>query len=173
MAEKSVYLYIASYATADDARADYEIVKQLHRDGVIGTYDAAIITKDAQGKVHVTKHEKPTQHGAWTGLAVGAVIGLFFPPFLVWDAAIGAGAGALIGHFWRGLSRGDMTEIGELLESSTAALVIVAESKLEQALDKAIRHATKQYEKEISTNAKEFNKDFEAAVDDMITSVNA
>ena len=71
---KSAFLYIASYATDDDARADYEAVKQLHREGVIGTYDAAIITKDATGKVHVTKHEKPTQHGAWTGLAVGAVI---------------------------------------------------------------------------------------------------
>ena len=63
-----------------------------------------------------------------------------------------------------------MTQIGELLDSSTAALVIVAESKLEQALDTAIRHATKQYEKEVRADAREFNKDFEAAVDHLIKS---
>ncbi len=64
-------------------------------------------------------------------------------------------------------------QIGELLDSSTAALVIVAESKLEQALERAIRGATKQYEKEVSADAREFNKDFEAAVDDLIKSDNA
>ena len=30
--------------------------------------------KEADGKVRVTKPEKPTQHGAWTGAAVGALV---------------------------------------------------------------------------------------------------
>ena len=53
-----------------------EVLRELHEGGVVGTYDAAIVTKDADGKVHVHKHEKPTQHGAWTG--AGAATGL--PP---------------------------------------------------------------------------------------------
>ena len=177
MADKTLFLYVASYASEDDARADYGAIKQLHRDGVIGTYDAAIITKDAKGKVHIALHEKPTQRGAWTGAVAGAVLGLFFPPFLVWDAVIGAAAGAaagaLIGHFWKGMSRNDMAEVGELLDASTAALVVVADSKLEQALAKVVRKATKQYEKEVSTDAKEFNKDLDALVDEMIKGGNA
>ena len=32
-------------------------------------------------------------------MAVGALVGLFFPPFLLFDAVIGAGAGALTAHF--------------------------------------------------------------------------
>ena len=54
-------------------------MKELHSLGVIGTHDAAVITKDADGKVKVSKHEKPTDHGAWTGVAVGAVVGILFP----------------------------------------------------------------------------------------------
>jgi uncharacterized membrane protein len=84
MADKPVFIFLAAYDSEDDAKMDYEAVKDLHAAGVVGTYDAAIISKDAEGKVHVSKHEKPTQHGAWTGMAVGAVVGLFFPPALVW-----------------------------------------------------------------------------------------
>ena len=40
---------------------------------LVGSYDVALTYKD-DGKVHVTKHEKPTQHGAWTGAAVGALV---------------------------------------------------------------------------------------------------
>ena len=84
MADKPVYLYVATYDSLSDATADYEALKILYKNGEVATYDASIITKDTSGKVHVTKHEKPTQHGAWTGLAVGAVAGLIFPPSIMW-----------------------------------------------------------------------------------------
>jgi uncharacterized membrane protein len=162
MADKTnegVVIYIATYASLDDAKTDYEAVKQLHSAGVIGTYDAAVISKDAAGKVTIIKTEKPTQHGAWTGLAVGALVGLFFPPYLVWEAAIGAGAGALIGHFWRGLSRSDMKKIGDALQGSTATLIVIGQSKLQQALQDATKHALKQFEQELNTDAESFTKD--------------
>lgn len=78
MAEEPVFLYVAAYDSEGDARADYEVLHQLHATGVVGTYDAALVTKDEEGKVHVHKHEKPTQHGAWTGIGVGAVVGILF-----------------------------------------------------------------------------------------------
>jgi hypothetical protein len=51
-------------------------VFDLHAAGAIGTFDSAVIRKEADGKVRVTKTEKPTQHGAWTGAAVGALVGI-------------------------------------------------------------------------------------------------
>ena len=72
LADRPVFLYAAAYTSADDARLDYEALLELHAAGVVGTYDAAVIEKDADGKVHVHKREKPTQHGAWTGVGVGA-----------------------------------------------------------------------------------------------------
>ena len=50
----------------------------LHALGAIGTFDSAVIEKDADSKVHVHKTEKPTQHGACTGAGVGALVGLLF-----------------------------------------------------------------------------------------------
>ena len=88
--------------------------KELHRQKVVGSYDVAVISKDDDGKVHVSKHEKPTQHGAWSGLGVGALIGVIFPPSVVAMGALGAVTGGLIGHFRHGMPRSDMKELGEL-----------------------------------------------------------
>ena len=112
----------------------------------------------------IIKTEKPTQYGAWTGLAVGVLVGLFFPPYLLWEAAVGASAGALIGHFWRGLSRSDMKQIGDTLQESTAALIVIGQSKLQEALRDATKHAVKQLEKELDTDAESFDKDLTEAV---------
>src|SRR6516164_11271812 len=57
-----VFIFIGTYASEVDARADYEIVKDLHAAGAVGTYDAAVVTKDAEGKVHVNKDETSTRH---------------------------------------------------------------------------------------------------------------
>jgi len=70
-------------------------VFDLHAAGAIGTFDSAVIRKEADGKVRVTKTEKPTQHGAWTGAAVGALVGIIFPPAVIGSAIVGAGAGEL------------------------------------------------------------------------------
>jgi uncharacterized membrane protein len=95
MSEDGVFVFVATYPDRDGAEADYDVVKDLHSAGAIGTYDAAVVDKDAEGKVHVHKHEKPTQHGAWSGLAVGAVVGLLFPPAIIASGVVGAAAGAL------------------------------------------------------------------------------
>ena len=55
-----VFIYIGTYASEVDARADYDVVKDLHALGAVGTYDAAVVTKDDKGKVHVNKDETTT-----------------------------------------------------------------------------------------------------------------
>jgi uncharacterized membrane protein len=81
MSENPVFLYAGEYENVEDAKADLETLKELHREHVVGTYDAAVITKNEDGKVEIVdKIEKPTQHGGWAGMAVGAAMGLIFPP---------------------------------------------------------------------------------------------
>ena len=48
-----VFIYVGTYASEVDARTDYDLVKELHSQGAVGTYDAAVITKDDAGKVRV------------------------------------------------------------------------------------------------------------------------
>ena len=153
-----VFVFIGSYGSVDDALMDYDAVKELYHDGVIDTYDAAVVEKDADGNVHVSKHEKPTQKGAWTGIAVGAVVGVLFPPSIIASAAVGGVAGGLIGHVWHGMSRGDMKDLGEYLDAGTAALVVVGKSSLEEKIAKATAKAQKKTEKQLNVDAKDFDK---------------
>jgi uncharacterized membrane protein len=163
MADRPVFLYAAIYDEIADAEADYEAVFDLHAAGAIGTFDSAVIRKDADGKVHVTKTEKPTQHGAWTGAAVGALVGILFPPALIGSAIVGAGAGGLIGHLEGGIPRGDLKELGEELEQGSAAVIVLGESKIEEQLERATQRANKLIEKQIDADAEDLKREIEAA----------
>ncbi len=151
MNDKPMFLFAGVYDDLAEAEADYAEVKALHSGGLIGSYDSAIITKDADGKVKVTKTEKPTQHGGWVGLAAGAAVAVIFPVALpVAVAAGGAGLGAWIGHLAHGTSREDAKEIGELLNEGSAALIVIGVDKdaqrIEKAAAKASRHTLKRVE---------------------------
>ena len=164
-ANKTVFVYVASYANLEDAKADYAAVKQLYFDGVIGVYDAAVVSKDATGQVKINKTEMPTQYGGWGGLAVGALVGIFFPPYLIWELVGGAALGTLLGHLWAGMSRSDLKDIGETLRASTATLIVVGRSRLQEALQNATRHAVKQFEKQLNTDVESFDKALTEAAD--------
>ena len=164
MSDNPVFLYAGEYESVDDAKADLEALKELHREHVVGTYDAAVVTKNVEGKVEIVdKIEKPTQHGGWAGLAVGAALGLIFPPSILVSGLVGAGAGALIGHLEGGMSRSDLKEVGEMLEESEAALIVVGEATIERALDEATRRAKREMKKEVRADAKEIERAIDSA----------
>jgi uncharacterized membrane protein len=163
----AVFIYIGTYPSEAVARADYDIVKGLHAAGAVGTYDAAVITKDASGKVHVNKDEMATRHGAWGGAAVGAMVGILFPPAIIGSAVLGAAVGGVGGHLWRGMSRADVKEFGEVIDEGQAALVIVGESKIEQALDKAALKAEKHVAKELDVSPKDVDKAVQEAASEV------
>ena len=154
----AVFIYIGTYRNEDAARDDYDVVKDLHAVGAVGTYDAAVVTKDDTGKVHVNKDEMATRHGAWGGAAVGAVVGILFPPAIIGTAIVGAAVGGIGGHLWRGMSRSDVKEFGELIDAGQAALVIVGESTLQEALDKAALKAEKHVAKELDVSKKDVDQ---------------
>jgi len=171
MAERPVFLYVGVYGSIADADADYEAIHRLHHAHILGTYDVAIVTRDANGTVKVHKHEKPTQHGAWLGLAAGAVVGLFFPATLV-GAAVWAGSGAalggVVGHFSRGLSRSDLKDVGEVLDGSEVALALVARDKVDEDLEKLLTRATRRIDRVLQVNERELQREIDRALDEQL-----
>jgi uncharacterized membrane protein len=164
VSDNPMFLYAGGYESVDDAKADLEVLKELHREHFVGTYDAAVITKTDDGKVKIVdKIEKPTQHGGWAGMAVGAAMGLIFPPSILVGGLLGAGAGALIGHLRSGMSNSDLKEVGEMLEESEAALIVVGEATIERAVDDATKRAKKQLKKEVRADAKEMERAIDRA----------
>ena len=166
MSDRPVFLYAAIYGDILDAELDYDAVFDLHAAGLIGTFDSAVIRKADDGKVRVSKTEKPTQHGAWTGAGVGALVGLIFPPAIIASAVVGSGVGALSGHISGGMSRGDLKELGEELDAGTAALIVFGDARIDEQLATATTRASKLVEKELDADGEELEREIVAATHD-------
>jgi uncharacterized membrane protein len=89
-------LIAITFDGADDAAAALHSVRALEHEGGIALEDTAVVTKDADGKIHV-KNEMSS--GTETGAAVGAMLGvLLFVIFPVGAIIGGAIIGGLIGR---------------------------------------------------------------------------
>lgn len=165
-----VFIFVGTYPDEGMARNDYDTVKDLRALGAVGNYDAAVITKDEGGKVHINKDETATRKLAWGGAGVGAVVGILFPPTIIGSALVGAAVGGVGGHLWKGMSRSDAKELGELLDEGEAALLVVGESKVEEAVDRAITKAERRIAKELDLSTQEVDEELKAAARQLVSS---
>jgi uncharacterized membrane protein len=153
MSEKNMLVVLgASYDSVEEAEDDFEAVKALYREvGVGHDFDAAVLERTDDGKVKVVdKHEQPTRHGAWKGLALGALAAVLPGIGLGVGAAVGAGIGAVTGHFKGGMKNDDLEQLGEVLDKGQAGLVVL--------------YATNMGE-QIAANIKAQNRYISAAID--------
>ena len=153
-------LFGAVYSNADAADLDYEAVKSLYYDWqLIDNFDAAVVTKRADGKVKILrKHEQPTRKGGWRGagigLATGAVIALFPAAaigsgLLAATTGTGAALGAVAGHVAAGMSRSDLKDLGEHLDAGQTGLIVVAAADLSSKIERVIANAAEVTKKEL------------------------
>lgn len=168
------FAFIGTYDDVEDAKSDYETVKELHVEAdLIDAYDAAVVERRADGKVKIVKkHETPTRvggvAGGGLGLATGLVIALFPAAaigtgLLAATTAGGAALGALAGHAAAGMSRKDLKEAGEQLDAGTAGLVVVGVSDMESKIEAAMKKADKVESKQLRADTDEIEKDAAAS----------
>lgn len=156
-------LLASQYVSEEDALADYDAVREIYEElDIIDTYDAAVITKDANGKVRIVeKIEEPTRQGAVGGLVVGLAVGALvalFPAIaigagLAVGGAAGAAIGATAGHVAAGMSRSDLKDIGELLDAGTSGLVVVAAADVEARVEQALQRGKDIMKKQVQLDA--------------------
>ena len=163
----STFIYVATYPDQTAAQEDYQVVKGLHSRGLVGSYDAAVVTKDASGKVHENKDETATRHGNWWGIAAGAAIGVLFPPAVLGAAAVGGVIGGVSGHLAKGMSRSRAKELGDFIDPGQAGLVIVGESKVKDAIQKAVTRADKQTAEDLGVDPKDLDKALQETMKEM------
>jgi uncharacterized membrane protein len=130
-----LYVLAASYDTVDAARADYDAVRAIYdRIGVSHEFDAAVLSRDASGKVKIEKTiEAGTRHEALAGLGIGLAAGAaaaLFPAIGIGAALLAGGAGGaviggMVGHLHTGMKRGDLKSLGEVLDKGNAGLIVV------------------------------------------------
>jgi uncharacterized membrane protein len=137
-----VDLYIAAYPDPDAARGDWDTIKELANVDTIKVDGLILVSRRADGKIHVDDDFHETRKGATWGAVGGAVVGLIFPPALLASAAvgagIGAGAGALVSHAQKEEIKYDV----ETLPLNSSAIVAVFEEQWADDIDKALSSAS-------------------------------
>ena len=58
-ATDGTFIFVATYPDEASARDDTRSSRNCTRGGLVGSYDAAVVTKDASGKVHETRTRQP------------------------------------------------------------------------------------------------------------------
>lgn len=136
-------LVAIGYPDQGTAEQAMETVNQLQSELVIQAEQVAAVSRDLDGKYHVhTAHGGASAGaGAWWGGFWGLLFGLlFFIPFA--GLALGAGMGALFGHFGsKGIDKAFQEQVRDYVKPGTSALFMVID---QVTPDKAIA-AMQQY----------------------------
>ena len=135
MADKQpMVLYAASYESTSAALTALDDVEQLHKDDVIGKYDAAVIDKE-DDKPHIVKR-------------------MDRPGIRVIPERFGGGT----------LPRKELHEAAEALTANEAGLVVVGEPTIEKALDNALTSAAKVVKHEVDATTDEIAGELQEAL---------
>src|SRR6266540_6301627 len=95
---KDLRLIASIYPNQEHAETIYEKLKRMRDYKEIILVDAALVTKDEAGKVHIHEtKEVTTAKGATRGAIVAGIVGLIYPPSLIASVLVGGGVGGLWG----------------------------------------------------------------------------
>jgi hypothetical protein len=132
--KKPMIVYAATYGSVAAAETDLDAIEALHKDKVIGSFDAAIIDQE-NGKPHVAKRmDRPSVR----------VIPEWF------------GGGTL--------PRKELHELASQLTASQAGLIAVGEQTIEKALDKALTSADKVVKRTVDATTDEIASELQEAL---------
>jgi len=139
-----VDLYIAAYDDPAAAQQDWDTIKQLTSEKVLKVDALVLLSRDADGTIHVKDNAHDVGLGAAVGAVGGAVVGLIFPPALLAAAAVGAGFGAAAGGVVDLLQKREIrADVEATMPPGSSGIVAVVEerwiSDVENALAKAER----------------------------------
>ena len=152
MAGDNLALYVATYADATSAKADFEALKSAEG-ADLKVEGAVVMSRDASGDVDVlAKGDGTTAAGSWIGGGIGLVVGLFAPPLLL-STAIGAGIGALLGHMTKKHEEKELgVELDEYFPPNSSAVVVVVDNKYLDRVQAALTKSVKQISKAIDAD---------------------
>src|SRR6476620_6922358 len=135
MAEnKQLVVYAAAYETVEAAVADLDAIEQLHKDELIGQYDAAVIDKE-NGKPHVAKR-------------------MDRPHLRVIPEWFEGGT----------LPRKNLHEAAEQLTANQAGVIVVGEPTIEKGLDKALTKAAKVVKRTVEATTDQITSELQEAL---------
>jgi uncharacterized membrane protein len=129
--DNPVELIVAAFDQEGRAGQVLAEIKELEKMKFIGVWNAAVITKDADGKLKLQEiaEIKGVKRGAGIGAIAGGIIGILAGG-PIGGIVLGAAAGALGGKVIDlGFSNAELKEMGELMGPESSAIIAVIEHK--------------------------------------------
>ncbi len=127
-------LYAAAYGTVDAALADIDAVEQLHKDKMLGKFDAAVIDQQ-DGKPHIVKRVDRSRMRAIPEMFGGGT-----------------------------LPRKELKEAAEALTGNQAGLIVVGEPTVEKGLEQALTGAAKVVKRSVDATTDEISSELQEAL---------
>ena len=134
MAETEMALYTAVYDSVSPALEDLGAIEELHKESMIGKYDAAVIDQE-EGRPHIVKR-------------------MDRPHIRVIPEMFGGGT----------LPRKELKEAAQELTSNEAGLVVIGEPTIDKAFDKAVTHAAKVVKRSLDATSDEIASELKEAL---------
>ena len=127
-------LYTAVYESVPPALADLDAIEELHKDEMIGKFDAAVIDQE-DGKPHIVKRvDRPRAR--------------------IIPELFGGGA----------LPRKELKEAATELTSDQAGLIMIGEPTIEKGFDKAVTGAAKVVKRSLDATSDEISSELKEAL---------
>jgi uncharacterized membrane protein len=123
--ERDLAVFTAVYDNVDGAKADLDAIEQLHKDDIVGTFDAAVVDQE-KGKPHIVKR-------------------MDRPMVRIIPEALGFGP----------LSRKELKEAAAELSAGQVGLIVLGQPTLEKGFDKAVTRANKVLKRTLDATADE------------------
>ena len=145
MTVQDLYLFMAVF---DDEKAAEPVAKAIGdvaKANSINIDGLAAVHRDTHGHVHIHEIGDITgSQGAVRGAAVGAVIGLIFPPSLLASTVLGGAIASVVAKFHdKGFQTSDLHGMGESLGKGESAVVFIGDETTEAALSTELASAKK------------------------------
>ena len=132
--KKPLLVYAAAYEMVEAAVADLNAIQQLHKDEMIGKFDAAVIDKE-NGKPRIVRR-------------------LDRPRIRVIPEMVGTGT----------LPRKELKEAAGELTASQAGLIAVGEPTIDKGVSKALENADKVVKRTVDATADEIASELQEAL---------
>jgi len=134
MAETEMALYTAVYESVPPALEDLDAIEELHKESIIGKYDAAVIDQE-EGKPHIVKR-------------------MDRPRVRVIPEMFGGGA----------LPRKELKEAAQELTSDQAGLIVIGVPTIEKGFDKAVTRAARIVKHSVDATSDEIASELKEAL---------
>ena len=132
--DNQMLLYAAAYGTVDAALADMDAVEQLHKDKMIGKFDAAVIDQE-DGKPHIVKRMDRSRMRAIPEMFGGGT-----------------------------LPRKELKEAAGVLTANQAGLVVVGEPTIEKGLERAFPGAANVVKRSVDATTDQISSELQEAL---------